>query len=172
MTNDHTVDINKMEPLTIEQLKELHGRGKFIGACVLLSINGVKCCGVLDCREDDGLCASYAASGRWLKEKDYGKTWLAYAYPTAHIDRETWVPCDYCTNTLRNRKVYKTETYPGICDFEVFLDNGVEIAVNAYNHQTPYTEEICFSFPVSYCPKCGRPLTPNAWDELKNRFRG
>lgn len=29
-----------------------------------------------------------------LPEKDYGKTWLAYAYPPAHIDREAWGPCE------------------------------------------------------------------------------
>lgn len=27
---------------------------------------------------------------------DYGKTWAAYAYPHAHIDREKWEPCMWC----------------------------------------------------------------------------
>lgn len=27
---------------------------------------------------------------------DYGKTWTAYAYQTAHIDREKWEPCKIC----------------------------------------------------------------------------
>lgn len=102
----------------------------------------------------------------------YGKRWLAYAYPPAHIDMAAWKPCNYCANTMRNREVYKTEKYAGVCDFEVFLDCGEEIAVNAYNHQTPYTDEICFSFPVSYCPKCGRPLTEEARAELEKRLRG
>lgn len=28
---------------------------------------------------------------------DYGKTWTAYAYPPAHIDREAWELCMWCT---------------------------------------------------------------------------
>ena len=27
---------------------------------------------------------------------DYGKTWTAYAYSPAHIDREKWEPCKWC----------------------------------------------------------------------------
>lgn len=27
---------------------------------------------------------------------DYGKTWTAYAYQTAHIDREKWDMCMFC----------------------------------------------------------------------------
>ena len=87
------------------------------------------------------------------------------------IDREVWEPCEYCCDT-QNRKSYKIERYPGACDFETLLDGPDEITINAYNHDTPVTEEICFSFPVSYCPKCGRPLTPEAWAELEKRLRG
>lgn len=70
------------------------------------------------------------------------------------------------------RKEYKTEEYPGICDFEVMLDGGNDITVNACNHGTPLTRDICFSFPVLYCPKCGQPLTEEAWKELEKRVRG
>ena len=35
----------------------------------------------------DTLCLSLA---------DYGKTWTAYAYQTAHIDREKWDMCMFC----------------------------------------------------------------------------
>ena len=35
----------------------------------------------------DTLCLSLA---------DYGKTWTAYAYQPAHIDREAWEPCMWC----------------------------------------------------------------------------
>lgn len=45
---------------------------------------------------DDG----HAAVQRWtqfpLWYKDYGKTWLAYAYHPVHIDREKWEPCEWC----------------------------------------------------------------------------
>ena len=36
----------------------------------------------------DTLCLSLA---------DYGKTWTAYAYQTAHIDRDAWELCMWCT---------------------------------------------------------------------------
>ena len=98
-------------------------------------------------------------------------TLAAYSYPPAKIDHESWKPCEYCCDT-KSRKTYKIEKYPGVCDFETFLDGTDEIAVNAYNHYTPCTEEICFAFPVSYCPKCGRPLTDEAWDLLEKRIGG
>lgn len=82
---------------------------------------------------------------------------MAYAYQTYHIDREAWEPCERCKEPIRAEPYAKKE-YPGICDFEVILDGGDEITVNAYNHYTPVTEEICFSFPVSFCPTCGRRL--------------
>lgn len=75
--------------------------------------------------------------------------------------------CEYCTNNIKSRKEYITKEYPGLCDFEVFLDGSrtpSDIAVITYNHQTPFTEDICFSFPVLYCPHCGRPLTDEAVD--------
>ena len=90
---------------------------------------------------------------------------------TAHIDRQAWEPCECCCEEIGSTP-YKAEKYPGICDFEVILDGGDEITVNAYNHYTPVTEEICFSFPVSFCPKCGRPLTEAAWVELEKRIGG
>lgn len=84
------------------------------------------------------------------------------------INREAWKACEYCRENDRN--VYKTEHYPGICDFETFLDGDDDIAVNAYNHRTQYTEEFCFSFPVLFCPKCGRPLNEQAWEMLEKRL--
>lgn len=84
------------------------------------------------------------------------------------LDRSAWKPCEFCRE--RDREVYKTEDYPGICDFEVMLDGPYEITVNAYNHYTPFTEDICFSFPVLFCPKCSRPLTEEAWAMLEKRL--
>lgn len=87
------------------------------------------------------------------------------------IDRNKWEPCECCKEPI-GAEPYKQEKYPGICDFDVILDGGDEITVYAYNHYTPITEEICFSFPVSFCPKCGRPLTEQAWQELEKRLDG
>lgn len=79
------------EPLTLVQLRKMLYENDFVGLNVLLSFRGSKCAGVIDERHDgDGICAIYAANGEWLKEKDYGKTWFAYAYPTARIDLESW----------------------------------------------------------------------------------
>lgn len=81
----------KMEPLTLDQLRDmLENDGEIIGAAVIVSEDGVLSHAVLDSRVEDGICASTGASGEWLKEKDYSKTWIAYAYPPAHIDREAW----------------------------------------------------------------------------------
>lgn len=85
------VVVNKTSPLKLDQLREmLENDGEIIGAPVIVSEDGVLSHAVLDSRIEDGVCASTGASGEWLKEKDYGKTWLAYAYPPAHIDREAW----------------------------------------------------------------------------------
>jgi hypothetical protein len=84
------------EPLTIEQMREMLERSEIIGAAVIVSDGDVLCCGVLDERADDGICASTGASGEWLKEKDYGNGWLAYAYPAAQIGWGKWEPCMWC----------------------------------------------------------------------------
>lgn len=86
------------------------------------------------------------------------------------VDREKWKPCEHCGGSVP--VPYKEKEYPGICNFEVGLDGGDEIAVIAYNHYTSVTTEICFSFQVAYCPKCGRPLTDAAWAELEKKIRG
>lgn len=152
------------DPLKMEQLREMDGQKVLLyrmKSTEPLEPGTVKQNG--DVIGDAGMLAYHEL---------YLETWVAFTYPPAHIDMAAWKPCNYCANTMRNREVYKTEKYAGVCDFEVFLDCGEEIAVNAYNHQTPYTDEICFSFPVSYCPKCGRPLTEEARAELEKRLRG
>lgn len=84
------------KPLTLEQLRKMHKENCRIGLHVILHINGIECEGVVDNRLDDGVCAVFSASGQWLKEKDYGKTWEAYAYTTQHIYRDVWEPCESC----------------------------------------------------------------------------
>lgn len=41
--------------------------------------------------------------------EDYGKTWFAYAYPPAHIDREAWGKCEYCTGSVDDRSFIDSE---------------------------------------------------------------
>lgn len=82
----------------------------------------------------------------FLKTEDYGKTWLAYAYPPAHIDREAWEPCIKC-----NGKCY-------FCKF-----NETSKCGKCKNHEF-------YSPMFNFCPDCGRPLTEDAWAELEKRM--
>lgn len=163
---------SREKPMTLEELRNAYEFSERVGLHVLIQFDSCKCEyeGVIDHRDDDGICAVYAAGGEWLKEKDYGKTWVAYADEPPRLDRSAWEPCDYCRE--RDREVYKTQDYPGLCSFEVAQDGPDEIVVNAYNHNTPLTEDICFSFSVLFCPKCGRPLTDAAWGMLEKRLEG
>lgn len=97
MTNEEAIFRPTGDPLKLEQLRYmLENDGEIIGAAVIVSEDGVLSHAVLDERVDDGICASTGASGEWLKGKDYGKKWHAYAYQPAHIDREAWEPCIIC----------------------------------------------------------------------------
>lgn len=80
---------------------------------------------------------------------DYG-AWLAYAYQPAHIDREAWEPCEYCNGA---KYVY-----------------GQASAVVPNGDKGQIEKEVEGDF--DYCPECGRPLTPEAWDMLEKRLRG
>ena len=65
----------------------------------------------------------------------------------AHIDREAWEPCELC------------EKFDEIiCQF---------------SKRTEYDQSITSKYvEARFCPKCGRPLTPEAWAELEKRVRG
>ncbi len=83
---------------------------------------------------------------------EYGKTWLAYAYPPAHIDRAAWEPCYFC----------KTEK-----------------CFNCRHDDLSLTDEPCNSCvgdkwepQYKFCPKCGRPFMTEAWSMLEKRLRG
>lgn len=75
---------------------------------------------------------------------------LAYAYPTAHIDREKWEPCDVCSNAKH---------IVGLA--LAIMDDGSDHRVD--------TKMNC---EYSFCPNCGRPLTDEAWAELERRVCG
>lgn len=97
-----------------------------------------------------------------LPEKDYGKTWLAYAYPPAHIDREAWEPCKLCNQFGEIDPCYKDGCFrknaPKCCYMcDKFLQwRKVEKKLK----------------DAKFCPECGRPLTEEAWKELEKRVRG
>lgn len=123
--------VSSKEPLTLDQLRCMDGKpvwvqtpgiekyGRWaIVAGVDIEDNALYCQGDYTCR-------------------DYGKTWLAYAYPPTHIDRGAWV-CPYCTPDAEGyvRKFGAYSIHNGM------LETG---------HCKPQE--------IKYCPHCSRPLT-------------
>lgn len=107
-----------------------------------------------------------------LPEKDYGKTWLAYAYPPARIDREAWEPCEMCGG---KKALYQHTTHT-----KLYMNTFGEAAtlVTECMACPPYAD-CCMknisansAFKINFCPNCGRPLTEEAWKELEKRVRG
>ena len=85
-----------------------------------------------------------------------------YAYPPTHIDLEAWEPCELCCRLGEVNPCYKDgcfkENVPK-CDFrcDKFLDWRAD------------TKKLAGAM---FCPKCGRPLTPEARAMLEKRLRG
>lgn len=82
------------------------------------------------------------------EDYDYGECWIAYAYPPAYIDRDAWEPCQRCGSKCLTCAVNETRKCTS--------------CKNAENYLPLY----------KYCPKCGRPLTEEAWAALEKRVRG
>lgn len=92
-----------------------------------------------------------------LREKIDEPVYL-YIYDTALIDREKWEPCEFCGEWMAGDCRPKEQDagyklYAGYCK-QVAADDFFE----------DETEEL------NYCPICGRPLTPEAWEELERRM--
>ena len=107
------------------------------------------------CVEWDGKALDYFVSdhsGGANKMVDHGERWIAYAYPPAHIDLEAWEPCELCGRLGEVDPCYKDgcfkENAPK-CDFrcDKFLD---------------WRADKRRLDGAMFCPKCGRPLTPEA----------
>lgn len=80
------------------------------------------------------------------RPEDYGyaKSWLAYDYPLSHIDRELW-ECPLCSR------------------YEV-------ISFKAWKKPEQVIGGPFAQGGAMFCPHCGKPRTPEAWAELKNRL--
>ena len=102
---------------------------------------------------------------------DYGVHFTAYAYPPAHIDREAWEkPCNMCGG--------KTTLYQHTNTTKLFMNTFGNAAtlVTECTACPPYAD-CCMkdisansAFKINFCPECGRPLTEEAWAELKKRM--
>lgn len=72
------------------------------------------------------------------------------------IDRTKWKPCEFC----RNDDGRKILSFDGAGDSIIIeIDNWLACI-----------ESDSFGFLIEYCPKYGRPLTEQAWQELERRF--
>lgn len=138
------------KPLTLEELEVYYVESEYIGQIALIQNDGIKALAILDHRDDDGMCVVFAASGRYLREKDYGKTWWAFPYVENEIDREKWKPCKKCKSCAS-------------CTGSI--ENPNELPCSQCEHYCNY-------IPRKYCPECGRPLTQEAWAELGKRISG
>lgn len=135
------------EPLTLEQLQKMDGKP------VWVEFTGSKIereSGWFILKYMKGQEAHLVGKVNTYKSYEYyGKTWVAYAYPPAHIDLEAQEPCDLCISGRLDKVGF---------DDRVYLCSG--------NCRPPENEKFRF------CPKCGRALTEEAWVELKERLSG
>ena len=142
------------EPLTLEQL-----RGK-VGQPVVIkySYGGPHTVAIVDVRYVPHLGADkirlvFPDGYITVNERDYGTYFTTYAYHPANIDREAWGPCELCGG----------DKLDGVRVGDHF---GLRVYLRGGDKKPPENERFQF------CPKCGRPLTPKAWDELEKRLRG
>lgn len=159
--DDHSRDLTKMVPLTLEQLQEMNGEpvwitsvkkdGKIPSRWVLYSGKSES-----RDREDVYVFATTGGIAQGYKGAAYGKTWLAYTNKPAHIDRDVWEPCsESCRKNCMN------------CDH-----NADELFGDA-----DYCKDChrCSKWETSvhkYCERCGRPRSEEAWAELEKRLMG
>ena len=128
------------EPLSLEQLKQMVGKPVWIERIEAPYDGKWFIVNYADTENPDKTL--YTDSG--VTYSEYGKYFIAYPYPPAHIDRGKW---EYCL-TCRDLRYLPYEVCAGIK-----MPGGSEIG-------------------ASFCPSCGRPLTEEAWAELERRLRG
>lgn len=130
------------KPLTMEQLRKIDGQPVWVedlknhdrSAWRLIYWDRGKYL-VLIAKSSDGYIL-----------EEYGQTWLAYAYPPAHIDREAW-----------------TAEW-------IKYDGYTECSKCGHWYDSPDSEDD--GDRPAFCPSCGRAMTPAAWAELEKRLKG
>ena len=155
---DHVDEVGNMAPLTLEQLRQMDGKPVWVQNLEEPEKSQWRLC-----HWDRGkYLVLQGISVQGYLEEDYGEAWLAYAYQPARIDREAWEPCELCGRLGEVDPCYKDgcfkENAPK-CDFRCgkFLD---------------YRADKRRLDGAMFCPKCGRPLTPEARAMLEKRLRG
>ena len=133
------------EPLTREHLIDMEGK-----PVLLKSPSWTEWCIVREHGEHEIAGDAISFTRRHYGEvclglSDYGKTWTAYAYPPAHIDREKWT-AEWVDNDHSEEMMCKCSK----CGYPVSY----------------------FWGKTAFCPGCGRAMTPEAWAELERRVCG
>lgn len=77
-----------------------------------------------------------------------------------HIDREAWKPCEFCEDQ-------KDPCLEDGC----FRKNMWKCGFSCDKY-LEFRERERSLEDSKFCPKCGRPLTEEAWEELEKRVRG
>lgn len=129
------------KPLTMEQLRKIDGQPVWVedlknhdrSAWRLIYWDRGKYL-VLIAKSSDGYIL-----------EEYGQTWLAYAYPPVHIDREAWT-------TKWKKRESPWNGYTMVC-------SKCGETIKSLSGQMPF------------CPSCGRAVTPDAWADLEKRIR-
>lgn len=89
------------------------------------------------------------------------------------IDRSSWPRCELCSG--------KKVLYQSSVSTDLFMDKlgDKPILVTETKRLCPRFVPCSVkdlplnsAFPISYCPRCGRPLTDKAWDYLEQRLQG
>ena len=152
---DHFHALTKMVPLTLEQLRGKRGEWVYI---ILIDGEPKESAWALSLGESLVTYLSYGSGKYAVKAvfgvEECGKAFLAYACPPARIDREER-GCEYCTGDVDDRPFLDSE--------DLYISGDGWLISDGQDH------DYC---KIEYCPKCGKPLTQEAWAEQKKRLRG
>lgn len=134
------------EPLTMEQLREMDGQPVWVK---VIGKTGIRCDGwcEVEIRKNDPFAYVWWPGSEVediAKIEDYGKEWACYVYPPARIDREAW-KCPLCERSK-------------VISFKAWEDE------EAYHEGGPFIQG-----GAIFCPRCGKPRTPEARAELEKR---
>lgn len=146
------------KPLTVEQLRQMNGSPVWVERQdnELENSWGIVC---LSCNQEYVMSFITVFQGYAMLKvhfSEYGKTWLAYSYPPAHIDRGKWKPCKHCEKACWN------------CRHNLFCcENNDKECDDCVNQS-----EWIYSGYQKHCSWCGYPLTEEAWAELERRLKG
>ena len=131
------------DPLTLEQLRKMDGQPVYLPQTNCWALVTKNPFVPLFTFPDGEQCNAV----EWYKTVG-----PAYAYPPAHIDREAW-GCEYCTGDVDDRPFLDSE--------DLYISGDGRLTSDGRDH------DFC---KIEFCPKCGRPLTEEAWAELEKRM--